>query len=186
MEDELDDRDDRIEELEGKLARLKKLWKLDHSNFSDVSEKQAGLVAVKPVAKFTNDAIDAAHESYGLAEGDVVYLRDASGAGRSTAERLADIGPRVVLKAGGISDVADEVLFDRDVPVGPADEVSIQEIDELAVARESEVEAVIDDWHDRAEERQKEEKAEQLDQLISEHRAERRADGRGSSSSFGN
>ncbi len=186
LEDELDDRDDKIEELEGKLARLKKLWKLDHSNFSDVSEKQAGLVAVKPVAKFTNDAIDAAHESYGLAEGDVVYLRDASGAGRSTAERLADIGPRVVLKAGGISDVADEVLFDRDVPVGPADEVSIQEIDELAVARESEVEAVIDDWHDHAEERQKEETAEQLDQLISEHRAERRADGRGSSSSFGN
>ncbi|WP_231185610.1 DUF460 domain-containing protein [Haladaptatus sp. DYF46] len=185
LEDELDDRDDRIEELEGKLARLKKLWKLDHSNFSDVSEKRAGLVAVKPVEKFTNDAIDAAHESYGLAEGDVIFLRDASGAGRSTAERLADIGPRVVLKAGGISDVADEVLFDRDVPVGPADEVAIQEIDELAVARESEVEAVIDDWHDRAEERQKEEKAEQLDQLISEHRAERRADGRGSSS-FGN
>ncbi|MFH5799629.1 DUF460 domain-containing protein [Haladaptatus sp. CMAA 1911] len=185
LEDELDDRDDRIEELEGKLARLKKLWKLDHSNFSDVSEKRAGLVAVKPVEKFTNDAIDAAHERYGLAEGDVIFLRDASGAGRSTAERLADIGPRVVLKAGGISDVADEVLFDRDVPVGPADEVAIQEIDELAVARESEVEAVIDDWHDRAEERQKEEKAEQLDQLISEHRAERRADGRGSSS-FGN
>jgi uncharacterized protein len=186
LEDEIDDRDDRIEELEGKLARLKKLWKLDHSNFSDVSEKRAGLVAVKPVEKFTNDAIDAAHESYGLAEDDVIYLRDASGAGRSTAERLADIGPRVVLKAGGISDVADEVLFDHDVPVGPADEVSIQEIDELAVARESEVEAVIDDWHDRAEERQKEEKAEQLDQLISEHRAERRADGRGSSSSLGN
>jgi predicted RNase H-like nuclease (RuvC/YqgF family) len=186
LEDELDDRDDRIEELEGKLARLKKLWKLDHSNFSDVSEKQAGLVAVKPVAKFTNDAIDAAHESYGLAENDVIFLRDASGAGRSTAERLAEIAPRVVLKAGGISDVADEVLFDHDVPVGPADEVTIQEIDELAVARESEVEAVIDDWHDRAEERQKEEKVEQLDQLISEHRAESRADGRGSSSSFGN
>ncbi|WP_423743842.1 DUF460 domain-containing protein (plasmid) [Haladaptatus sp. SPP-AMP-3] len=186
LEDELDDRDDRIEEVEGKLARLKKLWKLDHSNFSDVSEKKAGLVAVKPVEKFTNDAIDAAHESYGLAEGDVIFLRDASGAGRSTAERLADIGPRVVLKAGGISDVADEVLFEHEIPVGPADEVTIQEIDELAVARESEVEAVIDDWHDRAEERQKEEKVEQLDQLISEHRAERRADGRGSSSSFGN
>ena len=185
LEDEIDDRDDSIEALEGKLARLKELWKLDHSNFSDVSEKQAGLVAVKPIRKFTNDAIDAANESYGLAEGDVIFLRDASGAGQSTAERLADIGPRVVLKAGGISDAADEVLFDHDIPVGPADEVTIQEIDELAVARESEVEAVIDDWNDSAEERQKKEKADQLDQLISEHRAESRADGRGSSS-FGN
>lgn len=112
----------------------------------------------------------------------MIFLRDASGAGHSTAERLADIAPRVVLKAGGISDAADEVLFEHDVPVGPADGVTIQEIDELAVARESEVEAVIDDWHDRAEERQKQEKADQLDQLISEHRAESRADGRGSSS----
>jgi uncharacterized protein len=186
LERELDERDDEIEELTGKLTRLKKLWKLDHSNFSDVAEKKAGLVAVKPVDKFTNDAIDAAHESYGLAEDDVIYLRDASGAGRSTAERLADIAPRVVLKAGGISDVADEVLFEHEIPVGSASEVAIQEVDELAVARESEVEGVIDDWRKRAEERRREEKTEQLDQLISEHRAERRADGRGSSSPFGN
>ncbi|WP_435155531.1 DUF460 domain-containing protein [Haladaptatus sp. DFWS20] len=192
LEDELDDRDETIEELTGKLARLKELWKLDHSNFSDVAEKKAGLVAVKPIDKFTNDAIDAAHESYGLAEDDVIFLRDASGAGRSTAQRLADIDPRVILKAGGISNVADDVLFDHGVPVGPASDVTIQEIDELAVAQESEVEAVIDDWRDRAEDRRKEEKTEQLDQLISEHRAERRADERrsssssSSSSSFGN
>ncbi len=183
LEDELDDRDEKIEALDGKLARLKELWKLDHSNFSDVAEQKAGLVAVKPIDKFTNDAIDSAHESYGLAEDDVIYLRDASGAGRSTAQRLAEINPRVVLKAGGISDVADEVLFDHDIPVGPADDVTIQEVDELAVARESEVEAVIEGWHDRAEERRKEEKTEKLDQLISEHRAERRADERRSSSS---
>ncbi|WP_227353237.1 DUF460 domain-containing protein [Haladaptatus salinisoli] len=185
LERELDERDEEVEELEGKLARLKELWKLDHSNFSDVAEKKAGLVAVKPVDKFTNDAIDAAHESYGLAEDDVIYLRDASGAGRSTAERLADIGPRVVLKAGGISDAADDVLFEREIPVGPASEVTIQEVDELAVARESEVEAVVENWRERAEERRREEKTEQLDQLISEHRAERRANGRGSSSPFG-
>ncbi|SIR49793.1 hypothetical protein SAMN05421858_2512 [Haladaptatus litoreus] len=183
LEDELDDRDEQIDELDGKLERLKELWKLDHSNFSDVAEQKAGLVAVKPISKFTNDAIDAAHESYGLAEDDVIYLRDASGAGRSTAKRLADISPRVVLKAGGISDVADELLFDNDIPVGPASDVTIQEIDELAVARESEVETVIEEWRDRAEDRRKEEKTEQLDQLISEHRAERRADERRSSSS---
>ncbi|WP_458208251.1 DUF460 domain-containing protein [Haladaptatus sp. NG-SE-30] len=185
LERELEERDEAVAELEGKLARLKELWKLDHSNFSDVAEKKAGLVAVKPIDKFTNDAIDAAHESYGLAEDDVIYLRDASGAGRSTAERLADIDPRVVLKAGGISDVADKVLFEHEIPVGPASEVTIQEVDELAVARKSEVEAVIDDWHERADERRKEEKTEQLDQLISEHRAERRANER-QSSSYGN
>ncbi|USZ67111.1 DUF460 domain-containing protein [Halorussus salilacus] len=182
LERELDERDERIEELEGKLERLKQLWKLDHSNFADVSEKKAGLTPVKPVEKFTRDAIEDAHESFGLASDDVVYLRDASGAGRSTAERLVEVEPKVVLTgAGGLSEVADRVLFENEIPVGPADDVTIQEVDELAVAREREVEAVIDDWAERAEERRKERKAEQLDQLISEHRAERKYGSSGAS-----
>jgi len=174
LERELDERDERIAELEGKLERLKELWKLDHSNFADVAEKKAGLVPVKPVEKFTTDAIESAHDRFGLAADDVVYLRDASGAGRSTAQRLAEVDPKVVLTGdGGLSDAADRVLFEREVPVGPADDVTIQEVDELAVTREREVEAVVDDWEDRAEERRKERKAEELDRLISEHRAER-------------
>jgi len=181
LEREVDERDERIEELEDKLARLKQLWKLDHSNFTDVAAQKKDLVPVKPVDKFTKDAIQRAHDDYGLAEDDVVYLRDASGAGRSTAERLAAVNPRVVLKEGGISDVADEVLFEHEIPVGPAEDVTLQEVDELAVARESEVEAVVDDWHDRAEERRLERKSDQLDRLISEHRAERRHDSRSSS-----
>ncbi|WP_158058732.1 DUF460 domain-containing protein [Halorussus halophilus] len=183
LEQKVEERDEEIEELEGKLARLKELWKLDHSNFSDVAEKKQGLVPVKPVVKFTNEDIDSAHENFGLAEDDVILLRDASGAGRSTAERLAEFDPRVVLKHGGLSEVADEVLFEREIPVGPADDVTIQEIDELAVARESEVESVISDWEDRAEERRQQKKENQLDQLISEHRAERRYESRTSGQS---
>ncbi|WP_323191423.1 DUF460 domain-containing protein [Halostella sp. PRR32] len=174
LERELAEERERNEELQGKLDRLKELWKLDHSNFSDVAAEKKGLVPVKPVEKFTRGALEAANESYGLAEDDVIYLRDASGAGRSTAEKLVDVNPRVVLKNGGaISDIADEILFENGIPVGPADDVAMQEVDELAVARESEVEAVIDDWEDRAEERRKERKAEELDRLISEHRADR-------------
>ncbi|WP_132058999.1 DUF460 domain-containing protein [Halorussus amylolyticus] len=184
LERELDERDEKIESLEGKLARLKELWKLDHSNFADVAEKKAGLVPVKPVEKFTTGAIESAHERFGLATDDVVYLRDASGAGRSTVERLVAVEPKVVLVGrGGLSDVADEVLFENEIPVGPADDVTIQEVDELAVTREREVEAVIGDWEARAEDRRKEQKAEQLDQLISEHRAERNYDSRSSSAS---
>jgi predicted RNase H-like nuclease (RuvC/YqgF family) len=68
--------------------------------------------------------------------------------------------------------VADEVLFDAAVPVAPADDVTIQEVDDLAVARESEVEDAVADWERRAEERSRERKAEMVDQIISEHRAE--------------
>ncbi|ELY64620.1 DUF460 domain-containing protein [Natronococcus jeotgali] len=171
LERERDEARETVDELEGKVERMKALWKLDHSNFSDVSAEKEGLVPVKVVEKFTKGAIREADEQYGIAAGDVVYLRDASGAGRSTAELLAGFEPRVVLKEGGLSDIADEILFEHEIPVGPAGDVAMQEVDELAVAREDDVEAAIDDWRDRAEKRTRDRKAEMVDQLISEHRA---------------
>ena len=173
LERELEDERDRVEELEGKLERLKALWKLDHSNFADVAEKKSGLVPVKVIEQFTRDAIETADEQFGLAEDDVVFLRDASGAGRSTAQLLADINPKVVLRDGQLSDIADRILFEEEIPVAPADLVTIQEVDELAVARESEVEDALADWEDRAEERERQQSAEMVDRLISEHRADR-------------
>jgi len=168
---EVDEREERIDELEGKLERLKALWKLDHSNFADISEKKEGLTPVKVVEQFTSDAIDDADERFGLAEDDVIMFRDASGAGASTADKIVDVDPKIVLRNGGLSDVADEILFKHDVPVAPADMVTVQEVDELAVAREREVEAAIEDWEGRAEEREREQNAQMVDRLISEHRA---------------
>lgn len=171
LERERDDAREDVESLENKVERMKALWKLDHSNFSDVSAEKEGLVPVKVVEKFTKGAIREADEQYGIASGDVVYIRDASGAGRSTAKLLAEFDPRVVLKDGGLSEIADELLFESEIPVGPADDVAMQEVDELAVAREADVEAAIDDWHERAEARKRDRKSAMVDQLISEHRA---------------
>jgi hypothetical protein len=126
---------------------------------------------VKVVEQFTRDGVEATHEQYGIAAGDVVFLRDASGAGRSTAELLAEKQPRAVVRQGGLSEVADEVLFEHEIPVGPAEDVTIQEVDELAVARESDIAALVEDWEARREEREKEQKSEMVDQIISEHRA---------------
>ncbi|MEF8937677.1 MAG: DUF460 domain-containing protein, partial [Halovenus sp.] len=173
---EIDQKDEEIEDLEGTLERLKALWKLDHSNFADVSEKKAGLVPVKVIEQFTKGAIETADEKFGLAEDDVIFLRDASGAGRSTAQLLADVDPKVVLRNGQFSEMADQVLFSNGIPVAPADLVTIQEVDELAVARESEVEDAIVDWERRADERERQQSAEMVDRLISEHRANRPED----------
>ena len=173
LERERDEARERAADLEGKLERLKRLWKLDHSNFADV-DANGDLVPVKVIPQFTTDAVRRADEQYGIAAGDVVYLRDASGAGRRTAELLASMEPRVVLREGGLSEVADQVLFEREIPVGPADDVAIQEVDELAVAREADVEAAVEAWERRAAERRREQKADMVDQIISEHRADDR------------
>ena len=170
LERERDDAEERVAELERKVETLKELWKLDHSNFADVAAERE-LVSVKVVEQFTLDAVDRADEEYGLVAGDVVYLRDASGAGRRTAERLAGTDPRAVIRDGNLSQVADQVLFDHDIPVVPAEDVPVREVDELAVAGEADLEAAVEDWEERAVERRKDEQAEQLDRIISEHRA---------------
>jgi predicted RNase H-like nuclease (RuvC/YqgF family) len=172
LERERDEAQETVEELEGKVETLKELWRLDHSNFDDVAADQ-GLVSVKVVEQFTLDALEAADAAYGLVAGDVVYLRDASGAGRRTAERLAETEPRAVIRDGNLSEVADQVLFDHDVSVVPADAVPVREVDELAVASEKKLEAALADWERRAERRRKAEKQEHLDRIISEHRAGR-------------
>ncbi|WP_435074047.1 DUF460 domain-containing protein [Halorubrum sp. HHNYT27] len=172
LERERDEAQEAVAELETKVETLKELWRLDHSNFDDVAADQ-GLVSVKTVEQFTLDALETADEAYGLVAGDVVYLRDASGAGRRTAERLAETEPRTVIRDGNLSDVADQVLFDHDVPVVPANAVPVREVDELAVADEAKLEAALDDWERRAERRRKAEKQEHLDRIISEHRAGR-------------
>ncbi len=173
LERKLDAQREETEQVEAKLSRLKELWRLDHSNFADVAAKKQGLVPIKPVAKFTTSALRAADERWELAPGDVVYLRDASGAGRSTAETLAEREPRLVLKSGGLSEVAREILFEHQVPTAPAEDVTIEELDDLAVARENEVETAIEGWRERAAERRKSQTGEMVDKLISEHRADR-------------
>ena len=173
LERERDEAQERVEDLERKVETLKELWRLDHSNFGDVAEGR-GLVSVKIVEQFTLDALDAADEAYGLVAGDVVYLRDPSGAGRRTAERLAETEPRAVIRGeGNLSDVADAVLFERSIPVVPADAVPVRKVDELAVASEEALADAVDDWEERAEERRRDEKAERIDRIISEHRAGR-------------
>ncbi len=162
--------------LDEKLERLKTLWRLDHSNFSDVEPDKRGLVPVKPIEKFTIGAIEAADADFGLASDEVILLRDASGAGLAAAERLAELEPRAIIKDGGLSDVAADVLFEADIPVGDRSEVQIQEVDELAVAREADVDAIIERWEMRARERRRDRRAALVDRVISEHRAERISD----------
>jgi predicted RNase H-like nuclease (RuvC/YqgF family) len=157
--------------LEEKLERLKELWRLDHSDLAEIDSERA-LVSVKLVEQFTHDGIDATAAAVGLVAGDVVYLRDGSGAGRSTAERLAELAPRLVIRDGGaLSTVADEVLFAASIPVCDAAAVPIQEVDDLAVARREDVTTAVESWQADAHARRRENRASMVDQIISEHRA---------------
>lgn len=170
LQRELEAARDEVDELEDKVERMKALWRLDHSNFADVEEARSNLVPVKPIEKFTVDAIESADAAYGLAPDDVIYLRDATGAGEAAAKHLVAVEPRVVLKAGGLTDISEAILWEAQIPIGSIDAVAMQEVDELAVARESDVEEVIERWHRDASARRLEQKQALVDELINEHR----------------
>ncbi len=159
-------------ETRGKLNRLKKLWRVEHPDFAD--ELGDDYTVVKAVEEFTKTALDEAEEAFGLAEGDVILLEDASGAGRATAERLAETEPRLVLKHGAISTEADKVLFDADVPVADADGIEMRRIDEFGIMREGDVRDAVERWEEHAEERRLRRAEETVDELISEYRVERK------------
>ena len=159
-------------ETRNKLDKLKKLWRVEHPDFAD--ELGDDYAVVKAVEEFTKRSLEEAEESFGLRDGDIILLEDASGAGRATAERLADVGPRLVLKNGAISTEADEILFDAGVPVADAEGIEMRRIDEFGIMREDDVQAAIQDWQERAEERRLQRAQETVDQLISEYRVERK------------
>ncbi|MGK2230546.1 MAG: putative RNase H-like nuclease (RuvC/YqgF family) [Methanobacteriota archaeon] len=156
----------------GKLDRLKKLWRVEHPDFAD--ELGDDYAVVKAVEEFTKTALEDAENSFGLAEGDIVLLEDASGAGRATAERLAGTSPRLVLKNGGMSTEADRVLFDAGVPVAEADGIDMRRIDEFGIMREEDVRDAVERWDERAEERRLRRAEETVDELITEYRVERK------------
>jgi predicted RNase H-like nuclease (RuvC/YqgF family) len=156
----------------GKLDRLKKLWRVEHPDFAD--ELGDDYAVVKAVDEFTKTALEDADDSFGLAEGDIVLLEDASGAGRATAERLAETEPRLVLKNGCMSTEADRVLFDADVPVAEADGIEMRRIDEFGIVREDDVCDAVERWEERAEERRLRQAQETVDELITEYRVERK------------
>jgi len=158
--------------MRSKLDRLKKLWRVEHPDFAD--ELGDDYAVVKAVEEFTKTALEDAENSFGLAEGDVVLLEDASGAGRATAERLAATEPRLVLKNGAMSTEADRVLFEAGVPVAEASTVEMRRIDEFGVARDDDVRDAVERWEESAEERRLRRAQETVDELITEYRVGRK------------
>ena len=155
-----------------KLDRLKKLWRVEHPDFAD--ELGDDYAVVKAVEEFTKAALEEADDSFGLAEGDIVLLEDASGAGRATAERLAETEPRLVLKNGEMSTEADRVLFEAGVPIADAEGIEMRRIDEFGIVREEDVREAVERWEERAEERRLRRAQETVDELITEYRVERK------------
>jgi hypothetical protein len=170
-------RNERIANLQKDLRRLRKVLRKTRERTNKLRqikklESTGKGVPVKVIASFTRSSIEKTVNMYGLKEKDVVFLNDPSGGSASTASMLADLGVRAVLVPGDVSHAAEEVFFQREIPL--LDSLDIKVADDFAVVSPEALEAAIAGWAEEAGRRRQARKEEDLLHLVDEYRSERR------------
>ncbi len=130
------------------------------------------LELVKVLQKFTREEVLSAKERLRLGEGDVVYIADTSGAGKSAAEELAALRPRAVIAdLHRASHLAREAL--EGVVVIEPEEIELRRVGEFAVAERRALEELIEKRRAELEAEQTAKLESWLERLIQDYRTER-------------
>jgi predicted RNase H-like nuclease (RuvC/YqgF family) len=170
-------RDREIERLKRDIKKVRKSLKRQRKRAKRIKQihkkeiRGEGL-SVKIIASFAKEAIQHTKDTYGIREGDLVYLEDPSGGGPVTASILADSGVRAVLISEEMPHAALEYFYDSDIPVIRG--LKLQRVDDLATIDPEALDKAIFEWEEKARERRKEKDHEQFQSILDEYRSERR------------
>jgi uncharacterized protein len=172
-------RDKEIERLRSLLRSerkyIKKLKKaLVRQKNAEIIEQTQGLQKLKPLAAFTREAVQLAAEHYGLEKGDMVYLEDASGGGKSTVELLLEKEICGVVAKGELAPAVREHFLELCIPVFSSKSVPVQRINNIPFVRPQDLAAARVAWEEETKERSARQEAEKLESLFQEYRVERK------------
>ncbi len=172
-------RDKEIERLRSVLRSerkyIKKLKKtLERQKKAEIIEDTRGLLKLKPLAAFTRESIQLAVEQYGLEDGDLVYLVDASGGGKSTVELLQEKQISGVVAEGEMAPAVREHFLQMGIPVFSSKNVPVQKINKMPFVRPEDAVAARAVWEEEMKERRARLEAEKLESLFQEYRVERK------------
>ncbi|MDD1740331.1 MAG: DUF460 domain-containing protein, partial [Methanothrix sp.] len=154
-----------IKKLKRALARQKKV---------EAIEDTSGLLKLKPISAFSREAVLLAAEQFGLEKGDLIYLENASGGGRSTIELLAEKGIAGVVAGEEMAPAQKEHFMDLGIPVFSSRSLPVQRIDNLPFLRPDDLAAVRAAWEEEVLARRARKEAEKLESLFQEYRVERK------------
>ena len=172
-------RDKEIERLRAVLRSerkyIKKLKKiLERQKKAEIIEETRGLQRLKPLKAFTRESILLAAEQYRLEKGDLVFLEDASGGGKSTVELLREKEIAGVVAEGEMSTIVHEHFLEMGVPVFCRKNLPIQIINNMPFVRLEDVAAASASWEEEMKNRTARLQAERLESLFQEYRVERK------------
>ena len=118
QEKEIADLRRRLSEAEHRIEELSK-----PKEALQISEE---LIPLREVSSFTYDEVEKIRKTAGKGEGPYIMLLNAAGGGPSTARRLAEAKPRVVVRCTEMSHQAEEVLAENGIPVIPSDSLEVR------------------------------------------------------------
>ncbi len=136
-------KDKEVRELREKLDELRKVKYLEFK----------GWKAIKVLRKFTKDDIEKLERDMGIGKGDVIYIEDVSGAGKSGAEMLVNHGIKALIARGDMSHLAKEVLEREKIPVIPSEKMEIKIFEDFALVKAEELERCVNEALNEIEKR---------------------------------
>ncbi len=124
--------------------------------------------------RFSQEEIRILRERYGTKRVKCVYIINPSGGGATTADRLIELGVKIVISKGKMSHLALFQFKAAQIPVLEASEMKITIIDEFGMVDVQQLEQQLTEWQKIHLEKEREAAADALEKLIEKYRQERR------------
>lgn len=153
------------ENLEKNIRSLLEMKEFEHKG-----EK----LPVKIVKSFTKEGIKEACHQWKIKKDDVILLYNAKGGGSQTAKILTKIAPRAIITRENMSHQALGIFEDKEIPVIPAGDISLEIRENFALVKSKDLEKEIGKWKKKIMEKRRKREKQKLWKIIDEYRAKRR------------
>lgn len=131
--------------LREELVKARETVKMQQERISLIQKLQSAgdMILLKPVKTFSQAGLQESIRGYSIKAGDAIMLLDASGGGSSTAQKLADLNPEIVVACTRMSHQAEEALRGRGVQFIQADEIHVEWVEDHPYASRPEIKRAI-------------------------------------------
>ncbi len=175
---EIENREKRIIYLEKELREargiIEKLSRdLILAKRMHILELRGSALPLKVLENLTWDDLEHLEKSTPLKRGDVLYVINPAGAGRSIGEYLVEKGIKAIVSSKELPNLVYNVLQKGKVPVLYEWEIEVKRVDEFAIVDRKEFEEVVEKRLAEWEEEEKEKQRRKFLQILEEYKIER-------------
>lgn len=175
---EIENREKRILYLEKELREAKNIIEklsrdLILAKRMHILELRGSALPLKVLENLTWDDLERLERSTPLKKGDVLYIINPAGAGKSIGEYLVEKGIRAVVSSRELPNLVYRVLQREKVPVLYEGEIEVKRVDEFAIVDRGEFEEAFEKRLAEWEEEEREKQKRKFLQILEEYKIER-------------